>query len=65
MTRLQEKAQGHTKQAIGQMVGDDELVLEGKQQVRKVEEAAERAKDQDRAHQRDAKDSASARQARN
>jgi uncharacterized protein YjbJ (UPF0337 family) len=61
---LQEKAQGHTKQAIGQMVGDDELVREGKQQVRKVEKAAERAKDQDRAHQRDVKDSASARQAR-
>jgi uncharacterized protein YjbJ (UPF0337 family) len=65
MTRLQEKAQGHTKQAVGQMVGDDKLVREGKRQVRKVEKAEERAKDQDRAHQPDAKDSAAARQARN
>jgi uncharacterized protein YjbJ (UPF0337 family) len=37
MTRLQEKAQGATKQAVGQMVGDDKLVLEGKDQVRKAE----------------------------
>jgi hypothetical protein len=37
MTRLQEKAQGHTKQAVGQMIGDDQLVLEGKDQVRKAE----------------------------
>ena len=37
MTKLQEKAQGHTKQVVGQMVGDDKLVLEGKDQVRKAE----------------------------
>jgi hypothetical protein len=37
MTRLQEKAQGHTKQAVGQMIGDDQLVLEGKDQVRKAD----------------------------
>ncbi len=37
MTRIQEKAQGHTKQAVGQMVGDEKLVLEGKDQVRKAE----------------------------
>ena len=37
MTRIQEKAQGHTKQAVGQMVGDDKLVLEGKDQVRKAD----------------------------
>jgi uncharacterized protein YjbJ (UPF0337 family) len=37
MTRIQEKAQGHTKQAVGQMVGDDKLVVEGKEQVRKAE----------------------------
>jgi uncharacterized protein YjbJ (UPF0337 family) len=41
MTRLQEKAQGHTKQAVGQMLGDDELVLEGKDQVRKADGAEE------------------------
>ena len=37
MTRIQEKAQGHTKQAVGQMVGDEKLVLEGKDQVRKAD----------------------------
>lgn len=37
MTRLREKAQGHTKQAVGQMLGDDELVREGRDQVRKAE----------------------------
>jgi uncharacterized protein YjbJ (UPF0337 family) len=37
MTRLREKAQGHTKQVIGQMVGDDRLVVEGQQQVRDAE----------------------------
>jgi uncharacterized protein YjbJ (UPF0337 family) len=37
MTRLQDKAQGATKQAVGQMVGDEKLVREGKDQVRKAE----------------------------
>ena len=37
MTKLQEKAQGHTKQTVGQMIGDDKLVLEGQDQVRKAE----------------------------
>jgi hypothetical protein len=37
MSRIQEKAQGHTKQAVGQMVGDEKLVREGKDQVRKAE----------------------------
>jgi uncharacterized protein YjbJ (UPF0337 family) len=37
MTRLRQKAQGHTKQAVGQMIGDDQLVLEGKRQVREAE----------------------------
>jgi hypothetical protein len=37
MTRLQEKARGLTKQTVGQMIGDDKLVLEGKDQVRKAE----------------------------
>jgi hypothetical protein len=46
MTRLQEKAQGHTKQIVGQIIQDDQLVLEGKQQVRKAEGQAERHSDQ-------------------
>lgn len=37
MTRLQEKAQGQTKQMVGQVIGDDELVMEGKDQVRKAD----------------------------
>lgn len=37
MTRLREKVQGHTKQTIGQMIGDDQLVSEDKQQVREAE----------------------------
>ena len=37
MNRLQEKARGRTKQAVGQMIGDDRLVLEGKEQERHAE----------------------------
>ena len=37
MSRIQERAQGAIKQAVGQMVGDDKLVLEGKDQVRKAD----------------------------
>jgi uncharacterized protein YjbJ (UPF0337 family) len=33
MSRLHEKAQGHTQQFVGQLIGDDRLVSEGKQQV--------------------------------
>ena len=40
MTRLREKAQGQTKQLIGQFVGDDLLVQEGKQQVHDAEAEA-------------------------
>jgi predicted DNA-binding protein with PD1-like motif/uncharacterized protein YjbJ (UPF0337 family) len=38
MNRLREKAQGRTKQAVGQIIGDDKLVLEGKEQERLAEE---------------------------
>jgi uncharacterized protein YjbJ (UPF0337 family) len=44
MTRLQEKAQGRTKQVAGQIIGDDKLVLEGKAEERRAEEAEEKAK---------------------
>ena len=37
MTRLQEKAQAQTKQIIGQMVGDEELVREGREQQRRAD----------------------------
>ncbi|MBV8925543.1 MAG: hypothetical protein JOZ74_09275 [Bradyrhizobium sp.] len=38
MSRLQEKVQARTKQAIGQMIGDDKLIVEGKEQERHAEE---------------------------
>jgi len=41
MTKVREKAQGRTKQIVGQMVGDELLVEEGKQQERKADEDTE------------------------
>ena len=38
MTRFQEKAQARTKQVVGQMIGDDKLVVEGKEEERRAEE---------------------------
>jgi uncharacterized protein YjbJ (UPF0337 family) len=37
MSRLHEKAQGHTQQIVGQLIGDDRLVSEGKQRVGEAE----------------------------
>jgi hypothetical protein len=34
MSRFHEKAEGRTKQIVGQMVGDDELIAEGQAQER-------------------------------
>jgi hypothetical protein len=45
MTKLREKAQGQTKQIVGQIVGDDQLVQEGKEQVRHAEKEAEKEKE--------------------
>ena len=47
MTKFKEKAQGQVKQAVGQMVGDDKLVLEGKKQLRDAERESGNS-DQDR-----------------
>lgn len=43
MSRLQRKAEGRTKQIVGQMIGDDQLVNEGKEEERRAdnEDAAE------------------------
>lgn len=49
VTRLQEKARGRTKQIVGQMIGDDKLVLEGKQEQRAQEKEAEEKADDPRA----------------
>ena len=37
MTKLQEKAQAQVKQMVGQMIGDEKLVLEGQEQQEKTE----------------------------
>jgi uncharacterized protein YjbJ (UPF0337 family) len=37
MTRFHDKAEGRTKQIVGQMIGDDKLVQEGKEEERKSE----------------------------
>jgi len=41
MTKIREKAQGRTKQIVGQMVGDELLVEEGKEQERHADEPTE------------------------
>lgn len=38
MTRVQEKARGFTKRTVGQMIGDERLVLEGKEQQERAEQ---------------------------
>jgi hypothetical protein len=38
MTRFQQKVQAQTMQIIGQMIGDDRLVHEGKEEERQAEE---------------------------
>ncbi len=45
MTRFQEKAQALTKRAVGQMIGDDKLVVEGIEQQRHAEERKEQGSD--------------------
>jgi uncharacterized protein YjbJ (UPF0337 family) len=39
MTKLQDKAQAQVKQMVGQMIGDDKLVQEGREQQHKADEA--------------------------
>jgi hypothetical protein len=38
MTKLREKAQARTMQMVGEMIGDDQLVREGKERQRKAEQ---------------------------
>ena len=38
MARLREKAQARTMQIVGQMIGDEKLVQEGKEEERKADE---------------------------
>jgi hypothetical protein len=41
MTKLREKAQARTMQFVGQMIGDNQLVQEGKEQERQAEKETE------------------------
>jgi hypothetical protein len=45
MTKFREKAQARTMQIVGQMIGDDLLVQEGKEEERKAEEESKPPKD--------------------
>jgi uncharacterized protein YjbJ (UPF0337 family) len=47
MNRFQEKAQGKTKEIIGEMIGDNLLVQEGKEQAQHAEEKAKRTEHND------------------
>jgi hypothetical protein len=38
MTKFREKAEARTKQIVGQMIGDEKLVHEGKEEERKADE---------------------------
>ena len=56
MSTFREKAQGRTKQVVGQMIGDQKLVEEGKAQVDEAERmshAADRPTDMPASDQRD------------
>jgi hypothetical protein len=49
MSKFHEKAQAQTKQIIGQLVGDNQLVKEGKEQARQAEPKTEPSDQQSRA----------------
>jgi uncharacterized protein YjbJ (UPF0337 family) len=38
MSKFREKAQGTTKQIVGEMIGDNQLIQEGKDQKQKAED---------------------------
>jgi uncharacterized protein YjbJ (UPF0337 family) len=59
MSKFHEKAQAQTKQIIGQLVGDNELVKEGKEQARQAEPKPEPSHERNRTD----RDSASQHQA--
>jgi hypothetical protein len=52
MTKPQEKAKGRVKQAVGQIVGNDNLVLEGKKQERQANRDSDDKKQPDAKHSR-------------
>jgi uncharacterized protein YjbJ (UPF0337 family) len=45
MSTFREKAQGRTKQMVGEMIGDQQLVEEGKEQQQKAEQEKQASDD--------------------
>jgi uncharacterized protein YjbJ (UPF0337 family) len=45
MSTFREKAQGRTRQMVGEMIGDQQLVEEGKDQVQKAEQESRSSED--------------------
>jgi uncharacterized protein YjbJ (UPF0337 family) len=45
MSTFREKAQGRTRQMVGEMIGDQQLVEEGKEQVQKAEQESRSSED--------------------
>jgi uncharacterized protein YjbJ (UPF0337 family) len=45
MSTFREKAQGRTRQMVGEMIGDQQLVEEGKEQVQKAEQGSRSPED--------------------
>ena len=51
MSKFHDKVEGRTKQFVGQIIGDDQLVREGKTQERKAEDDRSGRGDQSAPHQ--------------
>jgi hypothetical protein len=51
MSKFHEKVEGRTKQTVGQMIGDDQLVREGKTQERRIEDDRSGRGDRSAPHQ--------------
>jgi uncharacterized protein YjbJ (UPF0337 family) len=50
MSRLREKAEARTKQIVGQMIGDQKLEQEGKEEAQNAERADDSSADASRGH---------------
>lgn len=46
MTKLRKKAEARTMQIVGEMIGDDQLVQEGKEQQREAEDESRSSNEQ-------------------
>jgi hypothetical protein len=48
MTKFREKAQARTMQIVGEMIGDEKLVQEGKEEERQAEQGSKSSSDHSR-----------------